>query len=185
MPAQKDIESLLEDVGRGDREAFDHLYRALEKPVYRFILLKLNDPFRSADILHDVFLDVWRNAGKFQGRSTARTWVFAIAYRKVVDVYRRESRTVVTDEVPETEDGRMSAEMSMIASQQDEAVRACLGTLKADHRTAIELIFFEDMNYADAAEVIGVPEGTVKSRVYHARQLLARCLGHRLKPGKE
>lgn len=181
--ARLELEELLERVARGDQEAFERLYREMERPLYRFVIARLNDPFRSADIIHDVFLDVWRSAGSFEKRSSARTWIFALAYRKVIDVFRREGRLIYGDDVPEEADESPGPEACVLAIEEQGAVRGCLETLSAEQRAAIELTFFEDMSYAEVAEVTGVPEGTVKSRVYHAKQLLMRCLAARLKMG--
>lgn len=179
----KDLDTVVEAIARKDKDAFEQFYKAMERPLFRFVRLKLNDPFRAADIVHEVFLEVWRRAGDFQKKSSARTWVFAIAYRKVVDIFRREGRLSFEEDVPEQIDEGADAVTCLIAAQQAEAVRHCLGTLKTEHRLAIELTFFEDMGYREIAEVTGVPEGTVKSRVFHAKQLLMRCLSTRLKTG--
>ena len=181
--SDKEIRALLERVAQGDKSAFAALYREMEKPLFRFIQVKLNDPFQSGDILHDVFLEIWKSAGRFEGRSAAKTWMFGIAYRKVMDVFRRSARLELTDDVPEQEDESPDAEACLLASEQSEHVRHCLGELKPQHRSAVELAFYEDMTYREIAEVTDVPEGTVKTRVFHAKQLLMRCLEGRLRTG--
>lgn len=167
---------LLTRIGEGDRQALASLYRALEKPVFRFIQSRLNDPFESADILHDVFIEVWRSASRFEGRSKVQTWIFGIAYRKVIDQHRRRGRVSVTDDIPETIDDSVDTEACMAAGQEADHVRHCLKTLGDDHRSAITLAFYQDMAYGEIAEVTGVPEGTVKTRIFHAKKLLMRCL---------
>lgn len=164
------------EIADGDRQALATLYRALEKPVYRFILSRLNDPFESSDILHDVFMEVWRSASRFEGRSKVQTWIFGIAYRKVIDLYRKRGRLDVTDDIPDRADEAPGPEACLLASQDADHVRHCLGTLKDDHRSAISLAFFEDMTYGEIAEVTGAPEGTIKTRIFHAKKLLLRCL---------
>ena len=166
----------LTQIAHGDKTALAALYRALEKPVYRFILSRLNDPFESSDILHDVFMEVWKSAGRFEGRSKVQTWIFGIAYRKVIDLHRKRGRVYLTDEVPETIDDSADTEACIASGQEAVHVRHCLETLKDDHRSAISLAFYEDMTYAEIAEVAGVPEGTIKTRIYHAKKLLLRCL---------
>ena len=78
---------LLEQIATGDKSAFTAFYRDLEKPVFRFIRSKLNDQHEASDILHEVFMEVWRSAGKFEGRSSVKTWLFGIAYRKTMDAF--------------------------------------------------------------------------------------------------
>jgi RNA polymerase sigma-70 factor (ECF subfamily) len=177
----EELVQLIRRIADHDRKAFAALYEAMEKPLYRFVLQKLNDPFRAADILHDVFLDTWRGAAGFGGKSSVKTWMFAIAYRKVMDVFRREGRLAGEDELPDRPDDSPDAVQCLIAAQEQAILRDCLGALKPDHRAAIDLTFFEDMSYREIAEVTGVPEGTVKTRVFHAKSLLLRCLEARMK----
>jgi len=172
---------LVQQIGRGDKQALAALYRAYEKPCYKFILSRLNDPHEAADILHEVFMDIWRVAASFEGRSQVRTWIFGIAYRKVIDAHRKRSRVTLTDEVPETGDVADAADAGYAARQEAEHLRFCVATLSDDHRSAISLAFYEDMTCAEIAEVAGVPEGTVKSRLHHAKKLLLHCLSGRLK----
>ena len=174
---------LIQRIGRGDKKALAELYRALEKPLYRFILSRLNDPFESADILQDVFIEVWRSAGRFEGRSKVQTWIFGIAFRKVIDLHRKRGRVTVTDDIPESIDEDADAETCLTAGQEAEHVRHCLGTLKEEHRSAITLAFYEDMAYREIAEVTGVPEGTVKTRIFHAKKLLLHCLSRLVQRG--
>ena len=178
--AGPDYNRLIERISQGDRAAFSDFYTALERPLYGFVRRKLNDPFEAADILHDVFIEVWRGAARFEGRSTVKSWVFAIAYRKIMDSYRRSGRLSYTDQLPETESEDADAETCVLAAQESRHVHACIETLKEDHRNAIELAFFGDMSYKEISEVEGVPEGTIKTRIYHARRLLMHCLSGKI-----
>ena len=171
-----DDAALLTRIADGDREALGALYRAYEKRLFRFIRSRLNDPFASADILHDVFLEVWRSAGRFEGRSKVQTWIFGIAHRKVIDRYRAGARVSLIDEIPDTADDAPDPEACLAAGQEADQVRHCIEGLSADHATAIRLTFYEDMSYPQIAEVTGTAEGTIKTRVFHAKKLLMRCL---------
>lgn len=179
----EDLGRLIARIANADKQAFATLYQTLEKPLYRFIQTKLNDPFLAADILHDVFLEVWRGAAHFQNKSSVKTWVFAIAYRKSMDVFRKNGRLVGEDEIPEQVDGSPNAMQCLIAAEEKELVRYCLQTLKAEHRSVIEMTFFEDMSYREISEIAGIPEGTAKTRVFHAKSLLLRCLQARMGKG--
>ncbi|MEM6482882.1 MAG: sigma-70 family RNA polymerase sigma factor [Pseudomonadota bacterium] len=184
MPHQKlqnaDLAQLLKRIAAGDKQAFALFYNALEKPVYRFIASKMNDPHESADIQHDVFMEIWHVAGRFEGRSTVKTWVFGIAYRKTMDHFRKHKRVDLTDEVEERVDDSPDAVACLAASQEGAHLKQCLGELKPQMRSAVELAFFEDLTYPEIAEIAGVPEGTIKTRVYHAKKLLLRCLSARM-----
>jgi len=183
-PAKKQSENaritqLLAQIDQGDRVAFKELYSTLERPLYRFIQKKLNDPHRSSDILHDVFIEVWRHAGRFEGRSTAKSWIFGIANNKVIDVFRKESRMELPGELPEEIDESPAGEACTLAAQESAHIQVCLGELKAGHRDVVHLAFFEDMSYGDISKALALPEGTIKTRIFHAKQKLLHCLSAR------
>lgn len=180
MSEETDARAFIAGCAAGERQALEGLYRLYEKRIYRFVTSKMNDPHEAGDIVHEVFLEVWRSASKFEGRSPVRTWLFGIAYRKTMDRFRRSARMTVTDEPPEVADDAAPA-FDLVAGGEEAAhLRACLGELSPEHRLAIELAFFEDMPYREIAATAGVPEGTVKTRVFHAKNLLRRCLSARL-----
>lgn len=175
------LKGLLAKCADGDEEAYAVLYRNLEKPLYRFIRSKMNDPLESHDLFHITMLEVWKSAGKFEGRSSVKTWVFSIAYRKVMTYYRSKKEVVLSDEFPDVVDDTPTAESCMISAQSAVQVKHCIGTLSQDHRTAIELTFYEDLSYPEISQVLGVAEGTIKTRVFHAKKLLLRCLSGGMK----
>ena len=170
----------MRQIASGDQAAFAALYQALEGPTLRFIRSKMNDPHEANDILHEVFMEVWRSAGKFEGRSMVRTWVFGIAYRKTVDAFRKRGKVETRDELPEQIDPADAADMTLNARQEAVHLKSCLNGLSEEQRLAVSLAYFEDMTYDEIAEVAGVPAGTVKSRVFHAKKLLAACMRSRI-----
>ena len=173
---------LVRQIAQGDKQAFARLYRDLEGQTLRFIQSKMNDPFEANDILHEVFLEVWRSAGRFEGRSMVRTWVFGIAYRKVIDVFRKGGRTVLLGEdMPEQIDPAQSADELVNAVQEAGHLHYCLGRLSTEQRLAVSLAFYEDLSYDEIAEIAAVPAGTVKSRVFHAKKNLLTCMKSRVK----
>jgi RNA polymerase sigma-70 factor (ECF subfamily) len=175
------LAALLARTAKGDRAAFTGLYHALERPIFRFILSRLNDPHEAADIQNEVFMEIWRSAGRYEGRSAVKTWIFGIAYRKTMDHFRKTRRVTVSDDIPEEVDESPDALTCLAAAEEAVHVRHCLDTLSADHRAAIELAFYEDLSYGEIAAVTGAPEGTIKTRVFHAKKLLLHCLGLRMK----
>lgn len=109
-----------------------------------------------------------------------RTWVFGIAYRKTVDAFRKRGKVETRDELPEQIDPADAADMTLNARQEAVHLKSCLNGLSEEQRLAISLAYFEDMTYDEIAEVAGVPAGTVKSRVFHAKKLLAACMRSRI-----
>ena len=110
-----------------------------------------------------------------------RTWVFGIAYRKVIDAFRKGKRTVLPGDMPDQEDLSDSAEEQLNASEEADHVRYCLNRLSDEHRLAIALAFYEDLSYDEIADIAGVPAGTIKSRVFHGKKNLLQCLKSRVR----
>lgn len=180
---QTDDKALIARIAAGDEAAFAELYRAYEKRIYWFINKKLNDPFEAADILHIVFMDVWQKAEQFEGRSKVSTWLFGIAFNKTVDRMRRKIPTPMDEQdsgAHEIADEAPPATELIQASEENEHLRHCLDRLNDEQRAVIDLAFFEDMAYGEISEVVGIPEGTVKTRAFHARKALKSCLNRRL-----
>lgn len=172
-----DDADLLRRVGAGDRAALKTLYERHSDAVYKFLRYRLRDPFEAADVMQDVFLEIWRAAGRFEGRSTARTWIFGIARNRAVDRMRRGSREVTAPE-PDADVADEAPDPEAIAAAASDAarLRACIGRLSETHRSAIHLAFYEELPYGEIAVIEGVPAGTIKTRILHAKRLLLHCL---------
>ncbi len=176
-----DAASCLKKIANGDEAALAAFYRAYEGRVYRFIKTKLNDSFEASDILNEVFLDVWRKAGTFEGRSKVSTWLFGIAYYKTMDRLRKKKPQLIDEEhFPEIADETPNIEACMLHAEENAHVHYCLEKLKTLHRAVMELAFFEDMGYAEIATIVDCPENTVKTRMFHAKQAMKQCLSKRM-----
>ncbi|MDS9469963.1 sigma-70 family RNA polymerase sigma factor [Paracoccus sp. MBLB3053] len=178
MSAQDQIsdEVLISRIGKGDKSAMKSLYDRLSKPLYCFLRARMGDPFEAADLMQETFLEVWRGAARFEGRSSARTWIFGIARNRSVDRLRRAGRVVLAEPDETVADETPDPEALAAAASDASKVRACMEGLSAPHRSVVELAFFQDLGYGEIAEIEGVPTGTVKTRIMHAKQLLKRCL---------
>lgn len=174
-------EELLEKIGKGDEKAFADFYRLYENRLYKFIKTKLNDSFEAADILNETFLEVWRKAETFEGRSKVTTWLFGIAYFKTMDRLRKNTPMPMDDDkMPELTDDSPSALACLLLAEKGEHIKFCLETLKAAHRAVMQLAFFEDLAYGEIAQIVDCPENTVKTRMYHAKQAMKHCLSNRM-----
>lgn len=172
-----DDRDLLQLISTGDREAMRAFYERYNTHLFAFLRGRGADPAAAADAAQDTMLEVWRSAGRYRGEAAAKTWLFSIARNKLIDRTRKNARLSTVDEVPDSIDEAPDPEAVVIASSEAARVRACLGGLKPEHLTVIRLAFYEDLTYGQISEIEGVPTGTVKTRVYHAKKLLLRCLG--------
>lgn len=175
---EESLKSLLGRIASGDEKALKVFYWAFEARVFRYAESRLNDPFAAADILNEVMIDIWRGAGGYAGRSKVSTWVFGIVHHKVVDHLRRERRHANHEPEADMVDTKaIDIERAIDGARDAGRLRDCLRGLSDAHRQVIHLAFFEDMPYEEIAAVAGCPVGTVKTRVFHAKQALKRCLG--------
>jgi RNA polymerase sigma-70 factor (ECF subfamily) len=167
---------LLKRIGAGDRAAMKLLYERHSEALYHFIRVRLRDPFEAADVMQEVFLEIWRAAGRFEARSTARTWIFGIGRNKTLDRMRRGARVVLAEPDVTLPDEAPNPEAVAEAASDAARVRDCIGRLSDTHRSAIHLAFYRELPYSDIAEIEGVPVGTIKTRILHAKRLLMHCL---------
>ncbi len=167
---------LLEKISTGSESAMSELYHTFEPRVYKFAFAKLNNSFEASEILNEVMMEVWKNAAKFQGKSKVSTWIFGIAHHKTIDLMRKKYRHDFVEAEPELPDETPHIDQAILSSQIADKVQECIKQLKQPFRDIIHLTFFEELHYSDIAMIVDCPEGTVKSRVYHAKASLKNCL---------
>jgi RNA polymerase sigma-70 factor (ECF subfamily) len=173
---------LLDAVAQRDEGAFDALYKRYNVSLYNYILRLIHRPHVAEEILQEVFLAVWEGAGDFKKRATVKTWLFRIAHYQAVSWLRRKREVLTNDgELPD-HPVPPQTESRVIATWQADQVRAALDKLSPEHRAVLELVFVHEMSYAEIAEVLECPVGTVKSRVSYARRNLT---GHLKAQGVE
>ena len=173
---------LLTRVVSGDRAAFDAVMRAHEDRVFSVCLRILGDRERALDATQDTFLSVFRKAAQFQGRSALGTWIYRIAVNTCYDHIRRAQRRP-TQPIPDHVDpSDPSAEAAVESAALRPEIQSALALIPADFRDAVVLSDLEGLTMPEAAEVLGVPIGTVKSRVFRGRRLLAEHLGNQYDP---
>lgn len=169
-------DELLARVAAGDEAAMRGLYERHQAAVFAFAMARLGDRMAAADVLHDVMLDVWRQADRFQGRSAVRTWMLTMTRNKSIDAMRKTARTDYGDDGDSLMDDEPTPEAAVAAAQDQEKVRSCVSKLPDRQKTVVHLTFFEGLSYPEAAKVEDVPVGTIKTRIFHAKKALAACL---------
>lgn len=169
-------EALLLGVAAGDKAAMRTLYNKMAPIAQRFALTYVSDAVEVADIVQNAMLDVWQSAARFDNRSSVRTWILAITRNKAIDHLRKTRRTVLSEPDDQIPDDTPNPEATIAAAQESAKIRICIEALSESHRTAIHLAFFQELTYREAAEVEKVPESTIKTRIFHAKKLLLRCV---------
>jgi len=173
-------ERLVERVAAGDRGAMELLYARHHLRVYRFVLRLVNDATTAEDVTSDVFLEVWKHAGRFEGRSQVSTWILAIARHKALTVLSSRTNAPLDDEsASEIPDSADDPELILQKRNESAVLRQCLTHLSPAHREIIDLAYYHEKSVSEVADIIGVPPNTVKTRMFHARKRLAALLDAR------
>jgi len=170
-------EALVERIAGGDRLAMQVLYARHHVRVYRFILRLVRNEATAEDVMSEVLLDVWRQAGRFEGRSQVSTWMLSIARFKALSLLRHRSDAELDEETAEAiEDTSDDPAVALQKKESGEVLRRCLTQLSAEHREIIDLVYYHEKSVEEVAEIVGIPEGTVKTRMFYARKKLDELL---------
>ncbi|MDK9698213.1 MAG: sigma-70 family RNA polymerase sigma factor [Siculibacillus sp.] len=170
-------EELLQRIAAGDRLAMRVLFSRHQLRIHRFVLRVVRDEAVAEDAVSDTFLDVWRQAGDFSGRSQVTTWLMSIARFKALSALRRRRETGLDEEwaagIPDAAD---TPEVISQKADKGAVIRLCMERLSAEHREVLDLVYYHEASVEEVAEIVGIPEGTVKTRLFHARKKLAELL---------
>jgi RNA polymerase sigma-70 factor (ECF subfamily) len=178
-PVDDRARALLDLVAAGNQRAYEELYRLLSRRVYAFVRRMIENAESADEIMLDTMYEVWKTAGRYRGDSRVTTWVLGIARNKVLMALRSRpaARYDDIDDFADVIDSEVPDGYALLAQKQiRELIQRCMKGLSEKHRECIHLMHFEDMSMPEIAAALGIPEGTVKSRLSHARAQLAACV---------
>lgn len=171
-------EALAARTGEGDRDAFAELMRRHEEMVFAVCLRTMGDREAALDAAQETFVTVWRKADRFRGESAFTTWLYRVAVNTCYDLHRKAARRAA-DPLPETHDPvDVSAGDPFESAELRPAIEDAIASLPDEFRAAVVLSDVEGLPIAQIAEILEVPAGTVKSRVFRGRRHLAEILGN-------
>jgi RNA polymerase sigma-70 factor (ECF subfamily) len=169
--------ALIRSIAAGDKHAMQILFARHNVRVFRFLVRLVGDRFAAEDLVSDVFLDVWRQAGRFQGRSQVATWLLALARNKALSALRRRSTEELDDKaVAAMEDPQDDPEVRIQNQQTSEILLNFLTQLSRPHREVIDLVYYHEKSIDEVADITGVPPNTVKTRMFYARRRIAELM---------
>ena len=175
--SEADDAQLMGRIARGDALAMQVLYARYNLRIYRFLLRLTGNDAAAEDILSDVFLDVWKQAARFEARSSVATWLCAMARNKAYAAHRKQRSTNLEDDKAELiADDADTPEVAVEKSDKSRALEECIAGLSPEHREVIDLVYYHEMSVADVSRVLDVPENTVKTRMFYARKRLSVLL---------
>ena len=175
-------EQLMALVQTGDEKAFNVLFARYADMVQSFFSRRLNgDDELAADLTQDIFLVLWSKSQMYTQGQSLRPWLFTIAYNRLRDHYKSvDYQLLYADEVLQTAEEATEDMTSLRMDERrfDEVLRQVLAQLSEAEQVLFDLRFWEELSVAEIAEIVGVPEGTIKSRLY----ALTQKLRTRMKP---
>ncbi len=173
-PETSSDEMLIRQIAEGDQLATRALFGRHRVRLYRWLLRLVGDEVLAEDLLSDVFLDVWRQAAAFEARSSVSTWLLAIARHKALSARRRPTDVELNEKIASSvADPADDPEVALQRKTRAKLLRHSSARLSPEHGEVIDLVYFHGKSVKEAAEIVGIAEATVKTRMFYARKKLA------------
>jgi RNA polymerase sigma-70 factor (ECF subfamily) len=168
---------LIERIAGGDKLAMQALFARHRMSIYRWLLRFVSNETLAEDLLSEVFLDVWRQAGRFEGRASVSTWLISIARFKALSARRRRTEAELDEKIETTvADPANDLEAALQEKNRGELLRQALIRLSPEHREIIDLVYYHEKSVDECAHILGIPAATVKTRMFYARKKLAELV---------
>jgi RNA polymerase sigma-70 factor (ECF subfamily) len=173
-------EILIKSIAAGDQAAMRSLYSRHNDRVLRSIIRIVTDAGCAEDLVAEVFIDVWSQADRFEGRSQVLTWILSIARHKALSSLLAQRRRRVA-EVDDTAmemivDTAGTPEQTLLDQDCGAQLRTCLAQMSREHREIIDLVYYHEKSVEEIVNIIHMPRNTVKTRMFYARKRLAQLL---------
>jgi RNA polymerase sigma-70 factor (ECF subfamily) len=173
-------EALIKAIAGGSQDAMRTLYGRHSVRVFRFIARLVTDTARAEDLVSEVFIDVWSQADRFEGRSQVLTWILSIARHKALSALLAQRRRRVA-ELDDTAmemivDPADTPEQTVLNQDCGAQLRTCLAQMSREHREIIDLVYYHEKSVEEVANIIHMPRNTVKTRMFYARKRLGQLL---------
>jgi RNA polymerase sigma-70 factor (ECF subfamily) len=168
---------LVSRIASGDQAAMHALFAKHRTPIYRWLLRFIGNETLAEDLLSEVFLDVWRQAARFEARSSVSTWLMSIARYKALSACRRQTDAELDEAIEATvADPGDDPEVALQRKNRGELVRKALTKLTPEHREIVDLVYYHEKSVDEVANILNVPSATVKTRMFYARKKLAELV---------
>ena len=168
---------LIERIAGGDKHAMQALFARHRMSIYRWLLRFVSNETLAEDLLSEVFLDVWRQAGRFEGRASVSTWLISIVRFKALSARRRRTEAELDEKIETTvADPANDPEAALQEKNRGELLRQALTRLSPEHREIIDLVYYHEKSVDECAHILGIPAATVKTRMFYAPKKLAELV---------
>jgi len=168
---------LIARIAEGDREAWGEFFQAYAPRIYRYVLTLIHAPSLAEEVVQETMLAIWKSAERYSGSARPSTWILGIARHKALDKLRRERQDAKLQTEHDEPDIVVEPEREAERELLQDRVRKALVRLSQEHRETVVLAFYHGLSYKEIAELMDCPEGTVKSRMFYAKERLKELLG--------
>ena len=176
-PGQQTDRELVTRVAAGDRAAVRLLFMRHHARIYRFVARQTGSDMMADDIANEVFLELWRQAPAFEGRSEVSTWLLGIARFKALSMLRKRKEVAIDEDAAAAiPDGADSPEVALMKDDKAAALRRMVNALPEEHLTVIDLAYYHAKSVTEIGEILSIPVATVKTRMFYARRKLGEAL---------
>ena len=170
-------ETLIKQIADGNKLAMRALFARHQVRVYRFALRIVRDTALADDVVSEVFIDAWQHAGRYEGRSTVSTWLLGITRHKALTAAnRRTTESIDSETAMNVVDPGNTPEAELGQKDTGAVIRRCLASLTPEHAEIIDLVYYQEKSIKEIVEILGIPENTVKTRMFYARKRLAALM---------
>ncbi len=170
-----DDRAIVDALRGGDAEAFESLVRTHADKVYAHALRFFGEPQSAEDVVQEVFIKVYRSIDTYDGRAAFTTWLFRVTRNVCLDMFRRGAKRPIPVDPVDLAGARTTPDHAQQIIDMT-AVEQAMRALQPEDREALGAVTLFDLSYAEAAQALDVPVGTVKSRVFRARRMLVGLL---------
>jgi RNA polymerase sigma-70 factor (ECF subfamily) len=167
-------EALIRQIAAGHKLAMRALFARHQVKVYRFALRIVRDAALAEDVVSETFIDAWQHADRFEGRSSVSTWLLGIARHKALTAAQRRPTEALDEETAlNVVDPANDPEAELGERDRGTVIRRCVQALSPEHAEIIDLVYYQEKSIKEIVEILGIPDNTVKSRMFYARKRLA------------
>ncbi len=168
---------LIQRISAGDSTAIQVLYGRHHVKIFRFVMRFVKNEALAEELTNEVFLDVWRQAGRFEGKSAVSTWMLSIGRNKSISLLRKKRDEALDDrQAEQIADHGDDPELAAQKANKGELMRRCIEQLSDEHREVIDLVYYHGKSVKEVAEIVEVSPNTVKTRMFYARKNLSGLL---------
>ncbi len=186
-----DIE-LIKRALEGDQQAYYEILKRYRAPIYNLLYRMVRNKIDTEDLVQEAFIKAFSSLSSFNDDYAFSTWLYKIAINNCIDYFRKKKlKTLPIDRPIESKDGDIKRELpdasyrpdkNLLSKEKDELIENAIQNLPEKYRTAIILRHHEDKSYEEISEIMNIPLGTVKARIFRAREMLKKELKHKLFP---